>query len=107
MDAMPMHFRGSTPSMATAHTPALAAIASRPSEKVVMATGLSWFPMVPCFYEQLEAIMEMREPSREEQSSPSDDRLLSPGPLPSQSKLNTNGLCAISHTFSVHTEICT
>lgn len=51
----------------TTHTPDLTAIASRParpSEEVLMATGLSWFPMVQCFYEQLEAIMEMRVLSR-------------------------------------------
>ena len=46
-----------------------------------MAASLSRFPMVQCFYEQLEAIMEMRELSRAEQSSPSDDRPLSLGPL--------------------------
>lgn len=60
-------------------------IASRsagPSEEVLMAAGLSWFPMVQCFYEQLEAIMEMRVLSRVEQSSPSDDRPLSLGPFP-------------------------
>lgn len=34
-----------------------------------MAVDLSWFPMVLCFYEQLEAIMEMRELSRAEQST--------------------------------------
>lgn len=72
-----------------------------------MAAGLSWFPMVRCFYEQLEAIMEMRVLSRAERSSPSDDRPLSLGPLPSQRKLNTNGLCAVTHTFSVDTVIFT
>lgn len=72
-----------------------------------MAAGLSWFPMVQCFYEQLEAIMEMRVLNRADQSSPSDDRPLSLGPLPSQRKLNTNGLCAVTHTFSVHTVIFT
>ena len=72
-----------------------------------MAAGLSWFPMVQCFYEQLEAIMEMSVLSRAEQSSPGDDRPLSLGPLPSQRKLNTNGLCAVTHTFSGHTVICT
>ena len=73
-----------------------------PSEEVLMAAGLSRFPMVQCFYEQLEAIMEMRELHRAEQSSPSDDRSLSLGPLPSQFKLNTNGLCAVTHTFFGH-----
>lgn len=72
-----------------------------------MAAGLFWFPMLQYFYEQLEAIMEMRELSRTKQSSPSDDRPLSLGPLPSQRKLNTNGLCAVTHTFSGHIVMCT
>lgn len=80
---------------------------AKPIVEVLMAAGLSWFPMVHCFYEQLEAIMEMRVLSRLEQSSPSDDRSLSLGPLPSQSKLNTNGLCSVTHTFSLHAVICT
>lgn len=70
-----------------------------------MAAGLSWFPRVQCFYEQLEAIMEMRVLSRAEQSSPSDDRPLSLGPLPSQRKLNTIGLCPVTHTFSGHSHM--
>ncbi len=72
-----------------------------------MAAGLSWFPMVQYFYEQLEAIMEMRVLNIVEQSSPSDDSPLSPSPLPSHRKLNTNGLCAFTHTFSLHAVICT
>lgn len=92
----------------TTHTPAPAALArlpAEPSERVVMAAGLSWFPMVQCFYEQLEAIMEMRVLNRVKQSFPSDDRPLSLSPLPSQRKLNTNG--SITHTFSLHALICT
>lgn len=124
---MPTHVRGSIPSMASGghegyqdwvtphHTPALqpwpasqpASQPAKPVVEVLMAAGLSWFPMVHCFYEQLEAIMEMRVLSRLEQSSPSDDRPLSLGPLPSQRKLNTNGLCSATHTFSLHAVICT
>ena len=94
----------------TLQPPDLAAVVSQPaepSEEVLMATGLSWFPMVQCFYEQLEAIMEMRVLNRAERSFPSDDRPLSLGPLPSQRKLNTNGLYAVTHTFPAHTVICT
>ena len=70
-----------------------------------MTVGLSWFPMALYFYEQLEAIMEMRVLSRAERSSPSDDRPLRLGPLPSQHKLNTNGLSAVTHTLTVHSVI--
>lgn len=66
-----------------------------------MAAGLSWFPMVQHFYEQLEAIIEMRVLSRAERSTSSDDRSLSLGPLPSQCKLNTNGLCTVTHTHTI------
>lgn len=114
---MPTHVRESTVSMRREGVPVLSDSPFKPwltsqaavqsSGEVLMVAGRSWFPMVHCFYEQLEAIMDMRVLSRLEQSSPSDDRPLSLGPFPSQYKLNTNGLCSVTHIFSLHAVICT